>query len=295
MAGPNQHFIPQYYLKTFAKEDKVFVFDKKENKYLGDNRIPVDKIGFTKNFYNIEPEDLSKFLIEETRDKAHVDSLIEKYNEKISSPLINSFIDLGDMVYEYKEMEIVSLIRSDDIIDFLVVQLFRTPFFRKQFEFIARDIKSKHSDKVELNKKYSIERLARAIHGVYIISAICNTEIWKNSEKNHLIKPIFQFIDFEVIDKFEQLRRMSKTLWVSAIESCFITSDNPIVIKQTDKGNIQILFFPLTKRCAVTFWNENSADKNVVIVNEGRKNVLLEQNRIMKDWAYRFLYSHDKE
>jgi hypothetical protein len=295
MAGPKQHFVPQYYLKTFAKEDKVFVFDKKKNKYLGNNRIPVNRIGFTKNFYDIEPEDLSRFLVEEINDKTYVDSLIKKYNERISSPLINSFIDLGDKVYKNKEMKIISLIRTNDIIDFLVVQLFRTPFFRKQFEFIARDIKIKHSDKVELNKKYSIERIARAIHGVYIISAICNTEIWKNSKKNHLIKPIFQFIDFDVIEMFEQLRKMSKTLWVSALDLCFITSDNPIVIKQTEEGKIKMLFFPLTKRCAVTFWNEISADKSVIIVTEGRKNVLIEHNRIMKEWAYRFLYSYDKE
>lgn len=295
MAGPNQHFVPQYYLKTFSEGDKVFVFDKKENKYLGEKRIPVNKIGFSKNFYDIEPEDLSRFLINETDDKGYVDSLIEKYNERISSSLINSFIDLGEKVYKYKEMEIVSVIRTDDIIDFLVVQLFRTSFFRKQFEFTARDIRKKHADKIELNEKYSVERLARAIHGVYIISAICNTEIWKNSENNHLIKPFFQFIDFEVVDKFEQLRKMSKTLWVSSLDLCFITSDNPIVIKQTDKGKIEMLFFPLTKRCAVTFWNEKSADKSVIIVNERRKHVLQEQNRIMKDWAYRFVYSYDKE
>jgi len=129
----------------------------------------------------------------------------------------------------------------------------------------------------------------------YIISAIRNTQIWKNLENNHLIKPIFQFIDFEVIDKFEQLRKMSKTLWVSSLDSCFITSDNPIVIKQTDKGKIEMLFFPLTKRCAVTFWNEKFADKSVIIVNERRKYVLQEQNRIMRDWAYRFVYSYDKE
>ncbi|TAJ11953.1 DUF4238 domain-containing protein [Marinilabiliaceae bacterium JC017] len=295
MAGPNQHFVPQYYLKTFSEEDRVFVFDKKENKYLSERRIPVDKIGFSKNFYDIEPEDLSRFLIDDTDDKSYVDSLIEKYNERISSPLIKSFIDLGEKVYKYKEMEIVSYIRTDDIIDFLVVQLFRTPFFRKQFEFTARDIRKKHSDKIELNEKYSVERLTQAIHGVYIISAICNTEIWKNSEKNHLIKPSFQFIDYEVIDKFEQLRKMSKTLWVSSLDSCFITSDNPIVIKQNDKGRIEMLFFPLTKRCTVTFWNEKAADKSVIIVNERRKHVLQEKNRIMKDWAYRFVYSYDKE
>jgi len=295
MAGPNQHFVPQYYLRNFSKENYVFVFDKEKNKYLGDKRIPVSKIGFTKNFYDIEPDDLSKFLLIETIDKTYVDSLIEKYNERISSPLIKSFINLGEMVYKHKEMEIVSLVRPDDIIDFLVVQLFRTPFFRKQFEFIARDVKNKYSDKIDLNNKYSIDRLARAIHGVYIISAICNTQIWKNSKQNHLIKPMFQFIDSEVIDKFEQLRRMSKTLWVSSLDLCFITSDNPIVIKQTDLGEIKMLFFPLTKRCAVTFWNEKSADKSVIIINEKRKNVLLEQNRIMKDWAHRFVYSYNND
>lgn len=295
MTGPNQHFVPQYYLKTFAEDDKVFVFDKKENKYLSDKRIPVDKIGFTKNFYDIEPEDLSKFLVKETNEKTYVDSLIERYNETISSLLINSFIDLGEKVYKYKDIEIVSIIRPDDIIDFLVVQLFRTPFFRKQFELIARDIHKKHHDKVELRKKNPIEKLAQTIHGVYIISAICNTNIWKNSEKEHLIKPIFRFIDIEVVDKFEQLRKMSKTLWVSSLDSCFITCDNPIVIKQTNSGEIKMLFFPLTKRCAVTYWNEKSADKSVIIINEKRKKVLLEKNRIMKDWAYRFIYSYDKE
>lgn len=294
MAGPNQHFVPQYYLKNFAEKNKVFVFDKKENKYLDDKRIPVNKIGFTKNFYDIDPKVLSKFLVNETNDKTYVDGLIEKHNERISSPLINSFVDLGDKVYKYKKLDIISLIRTDDIIDFLIVQLFRTPFFRKQFEFLSSDFIKKHSDKIELHEEYSLKSITSAIHGVYIISAICNTEIWKNSEKKHLIKPEFQFIDFDVIDKFEQLRKMCKTLWVSALDLCFITNDNPIVLKQTDRGEIQMIFFPLTKRCAVTFSNKTSVNKNILVINEKGKKFILEHNRIMKDRAYRFVYSYNK-
>jgi len=294
MTGPYQHYVPQYYLKTFANEDGLYVFDKKKKDFLSQNRIPVSKIAFAKNFYDLDPKDLSKFLINETDNRLFVDNLIGKYNEQVSAPLINSFIDLGEMVYVYKEMNIVSLIRSNDIIDFLMVQLFRTPFFRKQFEFIARDIHKKHFDKTELRRRHSIDLLSKTVHGVYIISAICNTDIWKNSHNKHLLKPQFRFIELEVIDKFKQLKKMSKSLCVSAIDSYFLTSDNPIVISQTRKGNINLLYFPITKRCSISFSKIKETNKSVIIINDNRKKVLLEQNRVMRDWAYRFIYSYDK-
>jgi hypothetical protein len=295
MVGPKQHFVPQYYLKTFGEQDQVYVFDKKSNKYLSDTRITVDKIAFSKNFYEIEPEDISKFLVSPVDDKNFVDSLIRIHNERISAPLIKSFIELGDTVYREKNEDIISMIGTEDIIDFLVVQLFRTPFFRKQFRFIAKDVKTKFSDKLALNEKYSIDRLARVVHGVYIISAICNTEIWKRKETKHLLKPMFQFIDDEVTDKINQLNNLSKTLWISSIKECFITSDNPIFINQTKTGQITTLYFPLTKRCAVSFWNEDSANNSIVILNEKRKRTLLILNETMTNWAERFTYSYDKD
>ncbi|MCK4629799.1 MAG: DUF4238 domain-containing protein [Bacteroidales bacterium] len=294
MTGTNQHFVPLYYLKTFANSKGLYVYDKNENRFLSENRIPVNKIGFSKNFYDIEPEYLSRFIQAEISDESFVDSLLEEYNERISAPLINSFIEFGEMVYRIKKLNIASIIRPNDVIDFLVVQLFRTPFFRKQFEFIARDLYKKHHDKPDLLKRYSIEDIARTIHGVYIICAICNTDIWKNQENDSLIKSMFRFIEFEVIDKFEQLKAMSKTLWVSAVDNCYITSDNPIVISQSDSGKIELLFFPITKRCSITYSFLEQANKSVITINEKRKKVLLEQNRIMKDWANRFIYSYNK-
>jgi len=294
MSGPNQHFVPQYYLKTFANDDGLYVFDKQKNCFLSNKRIPVDKIGFTKNFYDIDPLELSQYLLTETEDKYFIDKLLEKYNERISSPLINSFIALGEKVYRYKDLKILSLIRSDDIIDFLIVQLYRTPFFRKQFEFYARDVHKRNQDKIEQCRKHPVEKLASTIHGLYIISAICNTEIWKNNEKDHLLKPVFRLIDLDVTKQINQLKKMSKTIWVSSIDSCFVTSDNPIVISQSKVGEINMVFFPITRRCAITYWNVGQANRNVVIINENRKNVLLEQNRVMKDWAYRFIYQYDK-
>ena len=294
MTGTNQHFVPQYYLKTFANNKGLYVYDKKSKGFLSENRIPVNKIGFSKNFYDIEPEYLSRFIQAEINDEFFVDSLLEEYNERISAPLINSFIELGETVYKMKDLNIAFIIRPNDVIDFLIVQLFRTPFFRKQFEFIAKNLHKKYQDKYDFLNKYSIEDIAKTIHGVYIVCAICNTGTWKNQEKDSLIKPIFRFIEIEVKNKIEQLKAMSKTLWVSALDDCFITSDNPIVISQTSKGIINMLFFPITKRCSITYSNLNQANKSVIIINENRKKVLLEQNRIMRGWSYRFLFLYSR-
>lgn len=291
MSGPNQHFVPQYYLKNFAKDGNIFVFDKDQNRYLSKDSISVQKVGFAKNFYSIDPSDLSRFLLEGTDDWDYIDSLIEVYNERISAPLINSFINVGEFAYQNPETEIISVVRTEDILDFFMVQLFRTPFFRVQFELIARDIHKKNRHLPDLIRRKPIEKLASTIHGVYIVSALCNTNIWKNTEKEHLIKPEYRFIDTEVVSKFEQLRNMNKTLWISSLESQFITSDNPIYVKQSPQGMIQMASFPITRRCAINFSEFEIADNSVVVINEKRKNLLEAQNLTMKRWANRFIYS----
>ena len=294
MAGTNQHFIPQYNLKNFAFDDSVFVFDKKSKTYLANSRIGIDKIGYSKNFYDIDPVDLSLFLNVQIKSSSYVDELLEKYNERISAPLLNSFVNVGDAVYQYGDIKITSIVRPNDIVDFLIVQLFRTPFFRKQFTLTAEKVHEKYSFLKERRKKRPVEELARTIHGVYIIAAICNTDIWKNLSKDNLIRKEFRFIETEIMDKIHQLQSLSKTIWLSAVNAHFITSDNPIVLTQTNFGDITQVSFPLTKRAFITFWHQKEADKNIIIVNEKRKKVILQQNRIMTNWADRFIYSFEK-
>lgn len=293
MAGINQHYVPRYYLKTFSEDGKVFVWDKESSSYLGNGKIAVEKIAFGKKFYNISPTHLSQFLEIPTENVCFVDDILNEYNERISAPLIKSFITLGDHVNATKKEEIVSIVAVEDVIDFAIVQLFRTPFFRKQFEFTARDILKKYKDQ-ELPLDYTIENIANAIHGVYILAAICNTQIWKGTGKPHLIKQMYRFIDVEIIQKIKDLRSLSKTLWISGVDECFITSDNPIFIVQDPAGHIKSASFAITKRCAFTFWSHEPANRSVVVIDENRQQVIKRLNNTMKVWALRFVYSNEK-
>lgn len=294
MAGVKQHYVPQYYLKTFAKNDALYVYDKKRKSYISEERIPTKNIGFSKSFYDIKSSDLSWFLNDKTDDDSFVDGLIEEYNERISAPLIKSFVDLEGSVREHGDIKIMSIIATNDVIDFAVVQLFRTPFFRAQFDAFARQVHEKLKHNNDILAKYTVPRLSSIMHGVYLIAAICNTEIWKNTGKGHLIKPEFQFIDFDVIDKINQLKALSKTLLVTGIDAYFITSDNPIVFKQTKEGVFNHLSFPITKGCSFIFTENNESDKSVIVITEKRKELLDSLNRVMVGRASRFIYSYEK-
>lgn len=295
MGGTKQHYVPRYYLKNFAKGNKIFVFDKVKKKYLNETGIPIKDVAYSNNFYDIENEDISQFLLEKTNNKTFVDDIIEEYNERISAPLIDSFINIGEVVYKNKDIELMSVINTYDIIDFLVVQLFRTPFFRKQFEIRARDIKKNGYEGLVLKEQYTEERIARLLHGIYIISAICNTEIWKNSKEEHLLKPKYKYIDTDVINMVEQLKKMKKMLMISSIDRFFSISDNPIYIKQSKENKIQMIYFPITKRCAMTFLLSEEIDKQILVINNNTEYLLNALNELMEDWAYRYIYTFEKE
>lgn len=291
MAGKNQHYVPQYYLRNFSIDDKVYVYDKDRKCYLGNSRIGIDKIAFSKHFYNDLDNSLGKYLNDDQLTLTYIDDLIEKYNERVSSPLVKSFVDLGEKMYRIKNSEIFSAIRTDDVIDLIVVQLFRTPWFRKQFEFTANKIYEKYKDFPNLGQHTNSNRLSQTVHNLYILSSLVNTSIWKHYKLDDPFKPEFKFIHLEVKEIIDQIKAMSKSLWISTVDDVFITGDNPVWLKRNERQDISMLTYPITKRCLFIFSLINDHDRSIHTINEGRNFLLKQQNRTIFENSLRFIYS----
>ena len=290
-----QHYIPQYYLKNFAHEDKLYVFDKKIGGFIANSRISIKDVATSNYFYNSAPDDLMRFIDSNIESEQFVDKILNEYNESVSAKLIDSFVEYGELIANSGIQNIVSYLRTDDIIDFAMVQLFRTPFFRVQFEFTAKATHQKYVEQKDIIANYPIEKLASIMHGIYIIAAICNTQIWKQSGREDLIKPEFRFIEEEIKDKIKQLRSLKKTLQISMTDEFFNTSDNPVILKQNRQGVISWFGIPLTKRVNFTFANiDKIPDLQIVRLTEKHRRNVIFQNRVLKHQAYRFIYCFDK-
>jgi hypothetical protein len=291
----NQHFVPQYYLKNFSENGNVYVFDKKINKFLNNgNSLPVSKIGFEKNIYDAKPEILQVFCNPKIESEKFLDTLIEQYNERISAPLINSFINVGEEVHLNNDLKLISFIAKEDLIDFTIVQFVRTQRFKAFTEIFAKIIFDKLKTQNCTIRKFSLQELSNAVHNLFVISAIDNTQIWKRVNKTRILKTEYIFIDEFVNNITSQLRKMSKTLWVSGIAKYYKTSDTPILVAASENQKIENISFPITKRFCFTFSNHPEFDKEIIKVTEKNMNLIDKANEKIIQCAERFTYSYDK-
>ncbi len=291
----NQHFVPQYYLKNFSLERKLYVFDKKINRYLANGKkLPISKIGFSKNIYDVNPKLLQPFLSCNIDDEKFLDRLIEKSTERVSAPFINSFVELGDNVYNNKIENIISLISTEDLVDFVIVQLTRTSFYKSFTEIIAELIMKKLAYMKIENVDLRTESLTALTHNLIVISAIDKTNSWKTKSKKRLLKPEYHFIDQPINNIIQQLKKMSKTFWVSSIDEYFITSDNPILIAAGSNQKVENVTFPITKRCSFTFSNLYEHNNSIILINDNNIELIKIFNEKILKSAERFTYAFKK-
>lgn len=125
-AAKNQHYVPQFYLKYFADNDKLYVFDKINKKSFLTN---VRNIASENYFYDLPLELISDDMKDEFSavDKQELEKVmasIEYYCKNNFDSLITSFV-LGNPKRLY-DMDILTDDLRSEMAFFMATQVLRT-------------------------------------------------------------------------------------------------------------------------------------------------------------------------
>lgn len=264
MAGKKQHFVPRYYLRGFSKENKLYIYSTIDNTMPIQDSVKIKDIGFKNNFYDVNIDHVNQFLEKRLTDKKELDNIIEEYNERWSSNLIRSFQDLDSRIGEIKLIgEFVSQVAMLDLYDFIVIQLFRTPQFRKSLSDISARIQKLiiESDDIELKDgklrdSMSIENLNKILHTNLLLASISKTTLGKSLDYSDPFLPQHQIQNELVTSAYEWLKKAYGIMYINTTEVLFKTSDSPVCFTETlgkDAISFKHLYIPLSKRCAFIF------------------------------------------
>jgi len=282
----NQHYVPQYYLKNFSKNNLINIYDIK-----GKNRFSnsIRNTAFKKKYYNVNLELINNVLENESfKDVKIVDNLIRIYNENVLSNFINSFNLPAKRIENKDFLNTISIIDTHSLVDFALIQLYRNPKF---FLF---------SKLIEDNLNVKIVDFGKTVNGIMLLLLISKLHYKKEFVfKDQILKAFEPIIrEFELIKK--DITNSYKIMYLNYSDENFITSDCPVGLVRhfnidtftlmTIPINPKILFCCFNKKAFPEFKDETSSKQ--ILTNESIEEVYnLNISTIAN--ATRFLYSID--
>src|SRR4030043_2483936 len=139
----NQHFVPRFYLSNFAQKNKIFVFDKINNKVFPTN---IEKIACKHFFYDIPK------IIAYENDKQVVEKRLAKL-EEINAQVLKEFIN------EIETKSTITNLLKVKLSFFLSIQFYRIEYFRNYLIFSNKKKNDNKQIKIyKLNNKNKIEK-----------------------------------------------------------------------------------------------------------------------------------------
>lgn len=310
MAGKKQHFVPRYYLKGFADNAKLYVYDIWKDEKVVDQNVDISDVGFKKNFYNLNLEQINIFLSEKITDKAELDNILEQYNERWSANLIRSFQDLDDRIGIIKNLgDYTSKVNMPDLYDFIVIQMLRTPRFRKGISDISKLVRDKVNDMTEVQidgetkqDSMSIDDISKLIHTNLLLSSIAETKIGKTLKFKNPFLAQHHFQSDLTKSIYKWLKNSIGILYMNITDTLFKTSDSPVSFTQahgTDVFSMRHLYIPITKRCAFLFlnpiWYPSASiyHRKLRILQDGDEELAMNFNFYVINKCDKHLYSFD--
>jgi hypothetical protein len=280
----NQHIVPQFYLRRFCRDGKLWLFDKKNGKYWHQNPSEVVKKA---HFYSVVGEDGS--LDTGVED---ILGIIERTTHDIFAK-----IDAGQSL---DEIDKATLAR------FIAYQMVRVPYFRNMCNSIGKSV---YENELELsfgNKKRASQSLIdmgknestiTEEHLEKLVNFVNRRAYTINISKNLSLEMMLQFGD--VIGRLFYCMKWS--IHSAARGGAFITSDNPLTIvgppMEEGARGVRVLtpgalkLFPLgSNHCLVM------EDRGDTIVRKPLQRKLVRwMNSCTAGNCTRFLMARDKE
>jgi hypothetical protein len=307
-----QHFVPQCYLRNFANENKLFVFDKiKKYTYVSDVKdVAQDR------YFNDFPD---SFLPDELRDKTK-SKVIE--SQVIENDLSKVELRFGKFLKQIidclEEIEKNNLFDSLGVLDekakenfsaFLALQLVRTTMVGRQIKetFQSLDELKRRMDQARLNNNESIKEDIFPLPADSTNSINFSDLIKVGIEEDSIAQHLFYISNTLNEGSDSEISKiLSSHIWLFGVNSTSIplwTSDNPIVIKQhQNSGNdfashgVQ-LAYPISSKYLLImfeagFWNQLKSYDRMSASLSG--DYVKEYNKLQMIQCYRQTYSSKK-
>lgn len=277
----NQHYVPQFYLRNFVNNEGVlYVFDIKRNvKYKSNPKNECRK----KYFYDIETSVFDIFNNSTINYEELVDEKLRTYNEKISAMLFNF---LGEIIKSNVNFNFPNENRNI-LYNFILLQLYRTPFFRERLYYLNLPF----TIKTKLSGELGDEKTVNIIHNLLLYGLI--EKLYnENFFLGDLYYAIFDHLLDEILNIKNQLIRAGKLFLVNKSKKEFFCSSSPVNVlwkfnplakfkalvtptkasaKMIDIGHyIEFLtiFIPISSDVAI-FMFDKSYDENLTAMNLG--------------------------
>lgn len=255
-----QHFVPKTYLARFSEnKNGVWVYDKHISKsYM----VSIKKICYEENFYTIE----QKYIPEEAKDMMNPLSIEDDFFAEHIESQLSDFLDVLEDIYNKYNVsedldlnEIMDLPEEcvDQILFFLVIQQFRSPFARETVIESLNDLRTQINDFLKDEKK----------------NEIVKSFLYETNKNNGSVLDHFMvlFGDGSAIQStIEKLKTYTVYLAIS-MDKEFYTSDSPIIVDNDCFGRYENLtlnkvgttaFFPLTKHMLAVVEDTSLIDIN---------------------------------
>ncbi|SEG18366.1 DUF4238 domain-containing protein [Algoriphagus boritolerans] len=250
-----QHYVPRLYLKNFSINERIFSFDKTQNKTIATNIKDIA----TKNYF-YDDQKLDKVTGEQTYEKAlsEMEGIFDRYLKIFIQNLNSGYSGLSNIDLK------------STISEFIVIQLFRTPSSNKSFEYLTEILNKEIHNWVGKDSKIKS-----------LIPNIDFLEIFGESLQNLNARATLIFEKIWVI-------------WHNETKLKFITSDNPVVgFTEPLKKGYEI-YFPINPEYSISLYDKTKysdfkeLDGNIIKV--GEESVLYYNDLIFKS-AERNFYS----
>lgn len=294
-SNKNQHYVPQFYLKGFETENKLFVFDivnKKE--FITNSR----NIGAENYFHNIDKRIINAFYNSDRED--FVDNVLNSSIEKYYSRFMDIFSDIDRELKNAKHGHLIKFNKKvvDQLINYMIVQYIRTRKFREKVKSIGvmtYDLIKKHNMPVEISKDEftRISHLNILYKGLCLLGYADPVEFKINSQEYDSILEDF------IKAKRNKLLNCGKTFILNQSKKTFFTSDAPVIFESLGNGNVEfsLSYFPINKVFAILFHDDKKLpevrrfDKSILVISDDKIDILENLNLHIVRGAERFVFN----
>lgn len=286
-----QHYVPEYYLKNFANNGQLHIYDiKTKSKFTNS----ISNTAYKKNFYNINTRILNNLILgEEIEKEDFVDGIINQFNESILAKFFDSFNPTRDRILKNDNKETISVIDFHSLVDFILVQTYRNP----KYSMFFREVDNISKTKYKAENEIELDKISR---GIVILLLFNELHYGRQTQFTNEITKGFEPILDELRVMKTLITNSYKIVYWNKTSTDFLTSDCAMAyMRLFDNDLFTNIFVPINTKIAILLINKESSifDESIndssTIIHLGEEDILEVEtfNLSIIENANRFVYS----